>query len=130
MALSVRGRGRHDDYQARLRVEKGGSQVELAITIGLGGWLLLVAAAVVFGVVAQLIGEVRTGYEWFVDAIGFGLGALIASEFIVAFQTIEPVWDGLALVPALVGGLVLGVIVEVITRYTTHGTYAHRPMSA
>lgn len=104
--------------------------MELAITIGLGGWLLLVAAAVVFGVVAQLIGEVRTGYEWFVDAIGFGLGALIASEFIVAFQTIEPVWDGLALVPALVGGLVLGVIVEVITRYTTHGTYAHRPMSA
>jgi hypothetical protein len=124
------GRARHDDYEARLRVEKGGSQVELAITIGLGGWLLLVAAAVVFGVVAQLIGEVRTGYEWLVDAIGFGLGALIASEFIVAFQTFEPVWDGLALVPALVGGLVLGVIVEVITRYTTHGTYAHRPMSA
>jgi hypothetical protein len=111
-------------------IEKGGSQVELAITIGLGGFILLVAAALVFGVAAQLIGEARAGYEWFVDAIAFGVGAIVASEFIVALQTFEPVWDGLALVPALVGGLVLGVIVEVVTRNVTHGTYAHRPVSA
>ncbi len=104
--------------------------MELAITIGIGGGILLIAAAVVFGVVAQLIGEARTGYEWFVDAIGFGLGALVASEFIVGLQAVGPVWDGLALVPALVGGLVVGVIVELATRYFTGGTYAHRPMSA
>jgi hypothetical protein len=41
------------------------------------------------------------------------------------------VWDGLALVPALIGGLIVGVIVELATRYATGGTYAaHRPMSA
>jgi hypothetical protein len=114
----------------RVRVEKGGSQVELAITIGLGGWILLVAAALVFGVAAQLIGEARAGYEWFVDAIAFGIGAIVASEFIVALQAVEPVWDGLALVPALVGGLLFGTIVEVVTRNVTHGTYAHRPASA
>jgi uncharacterized membrane protein YeaQ/YmgE (transglycosylase-associated protein family) len=104
--------------------------VELAITIGLGGWILLIVGAVVFGVVAQFVGEARTGYEWFVDAIGFGVGALIASEFIVGLQTFAPVWDGLALVPALVGGLVLGLIVELSTRYVTGGTYSHRPVSA
>jgi uncharacterized membrane protein YeaQ/YmgE (transglycosylase-associated protein family) len=116
--------------ETHVRVEKGGSQVELAITIGLGGWILLVAAALVFGVAAQRIGEARAGYEWLVDALGFAIGAIVASEFIVALQTFQPVWDGLALVPALVGGLVLGVIVELVTRNVTHGTYAHRPMAA
>jgi uncharacterized membrane protein YeaQ/YmgE (transglycosylase-associated protein family) len=105
--------------------------VELAITLGLGGWILLIVGALVFGVVAQFIGEARTGYEWLVDAIAAGVGALIASEFIVGMRTFQPVWDGLALVPALVGALIVGVIFELATRYLTGGTYtAHRPMSA
>jgi uncharacterized membrane protein YeaQ/YmgE (transglycosylase-associated protein family) len=105
--------------------------VELAITLGLGGWILLIVGAVVFGGLAQFIGEARTGYEWFVDALAAGIGALIGSEFIIAMQAYGPVWDGLALVPALVGGLIVGVIVELTTRYVTGGTYtAHRPMSA
>jgi uncharacterized membrane protein YeaQ/YmgE (transglycosylase-associated protein family) len=104
--------------------------MELAIDLGIGGWVLLIAGALVFGVVAQLVGETRTGFEWLVDAIGAGIGALVASEFIVAWQAFEPVWDGLAIVPALIGGLVLGMIVEVVTRYTTGGTYAGRPTAA
>ena len=80
--------------------------MELAFTLGLGGWILLVVGALVFGGVAQFIGEARTGYEWLVDAVGAGIGALI-------------------------GGLIVGVIVELATRYATGGTYtAHRPMSA
>jgi uncharacterized membrane protein YeaQ/YmgE (transglycosylase-associated protein family) len=105
-------------------------QVELAITLGLGGWILLILGAVVFGVVAQFIGETKTGFEWLVDSIAAGLGAIIASEFIVGLQAYGPVWDGLALVPALVGGLVLGGIVELVTRNATGGTYSHRPMAA
>jgi hypothetical protein len=54
----------------------------------------------------------------------------VASEFIVAWRTFEPVWDGLALVPALLGGLVVGIIVEVATRRLTGGTYSGRPMAA
>jgi hypothetical protein len=104
--------------------------VDLTITLGIGGAILLIVGALVFGVVAQNVGEARTGYEWLVDAIAAGFGALVASEFIVAFRDVGPVWDGLALVPALIGGLVLGLIVEVATRYMTHGTYAHRPTSA
>lgn len=103
--------------------------MELAIALGLGGWLVLLAGALLFGVIAQFIGEARTGYEWLVDAIAAALGAVIASEFIISARTFEPVWDGLALVPALVGGLVLGAIVEVATRYLTGGRYTTRPMA-
>jgi uncharacterized membrane protein YeaQ/YmgE (transglycosylase-associated protein family) len=104
--------------------------MEFAIALGFTGWIALIVGALVIGAIAQLVGETRSGFEWLGDAVGFGIGALVASEFIVAFQTVEPVWDGLALVPALIGGLVLGVVVEVATRYLTGGTYSGRPMTA
>lgn len=104
--------------------------MEFGIVLGIGGGVLLVIGALVFGVVAQFIGETKTGYEWLADAIAFGIGALVASEFIVAWRTFEPVWDGLAIVPALIGGVILGVIVEVVTRLMTGGTYSGRPISA
>ena len=104
--------------------------MELAIAMGLGGWFVLLAGALLFGIAAQFIGEARTGYEWLVDGIAGALGAVIASEFIISLRTFEPVWDGLALVPALVGGLAVGVVVELITRYMTGGRYTTRPMAA
>jgi uncharacterized membrane protein YeaQ/YmgE (transglycosylase-associated protein family) len=104
--------------------------MEFAVVLGIGGGLVLIAGAIIFGVVAQFIGETRTGYEWLVDAVAAGIGALVASEFIIGWQAFAPVFDGLALVPALVGGLVLGVVVEVATRFVTGGTYSGRPMSA
>lgn len=105
--------------------------MDLAITLGYGGWFALFAGALLFGVIAQFIGETRTGYEWLVDGIAVALGALIGSEFIISARTFEPVWDGLAIVPAVIGGLVLGIVVEVIARYATGGRYttAH-PMAA
>lgn len=104
--------------------------MDLTISIGFGGWAVVVLAAVVFGIVAQFIGDARTGYLWLIDAIAFGIGAVVASEFLVGMRGFEPVFDGLALVPALVGGLVVGGVVEVITRYLTGGHYGPRPMSA
>jgi uncharacterized membrane protein YeaQ/YmgE (transglycosylase-associated protein family) len=101
--------------------------MELAMSLGLGGWIIVIAGAVVFGVAAQAIGEVRAGYEWLLDAVAFGIGAVIASEFVIAWQTFEPVVDGLALVPALIGGLVVGVVVELVTRFATGGSYSHAP---
>lgn len=104
--------------------------MEFVIAMGIGGAAVLIVGAVIFGVVAQFVGQTRTGYEWFVDAIGAGLGALVASEFIVGWQAIAPVFDGLALLPALIGGLVVGLVVEVATRLLTGGTYSGRPISA
>jgi uncharacterized membrane protein YeaQ/YmgE (transglycosylase-associated protein family) len=103
--------------------------MELAISLGFGGWLVLFAGALLFGVVAQFIGETRTGYEWLVDAIAAAAGALIASEFVIAWRAYEPVFDGLALVPAILGGLALGVVVELLTRYLTGGRYTTHPVA-
>ena len=118
----------HED--ATVASRKGGGQMEIAIALGLFGWAVLIVGALVFGGVAQFVGETRTGFEWLVDAIAAGFGALVASEFIVSWRTFGPEADGLALVPALIGGLVLGIVVEVATRYLTGGTYAGRPISA
>ena len=105
--------------------------MEFAISLGIGGWFAVIVGALVFGVVAQFIGETRTGYEWLVDAVAFGVGAIVASEFITTLRASGPVWDNLAIVPALVGGLVLGIIVEIVTRYATGGRYTgqHGAMS-
>ena len=54
--------------------------MEFAITLGIGGWALLIVGALVFGVVAQFVGETRTGYEWLVDAIGAGIGARLRAS--------------------------------------------------
>jgi uncharacterized membrane protein YeaQ/YmgE (transglycosylase-associated protein family) len=102
-------------------------QMELTVGLGIGGWILLIVGSLAFGGIAQYIGETRTGFEWLIDAIAFGIGALVASEFVIAWQKFEPVWDGLAIVPALAGGLVVGLIVELVTRLATGGTYAGHP---
>ena len=104
--------------------------MELTIALGLWGWVTLIAGALLFGFAMQFIGETRTGFEWLIDAIAAGVGALVASEFVTAFQTTGPVFDGLALVPALIGGLVFGLIVEVATRLLTGGHYTQGTMSA
>ena len=108
----------------------GGLMFELVITLGIGGAAVVVVGAIAFGVVAQIIGETRTGFEWLVDAIAAAIGAVVASEFIIAWQAVGPVWDGLALVPALIGGLVVGLVVEVVTRTVTGGTYSGHHMAA
>jgi uncharacterized membrane protein YeaQ/YmgE (transglycosylase-associated protein family) len=104
--------------------------MEITFALGLGGWILLIVGALVFGFVAQFVGETRTGYEWLVDAIAAGIGGLVASEFVIGWRAIDPVWDGLALIPALLGGLVVGLVVEIVTRYITGGTYTGRAVHA
>jgi uncharacterized membrane protein YeaQ/YmgE (transglycosylase-associated protein family) len=104
--------------------------MEITFALGLGGWILLIAGALVFGFVAQMVGETRTGYEWFVDAVAAAAGGLVASEFVTGWRAIDPVWDGLALIPALLGGLVVGVVAEIVTRYITGGTYTGRAVHA
>jgi hypothetical protein len=103
--------------------------MDFSITLGIGGWLVLFAGALLFGVAAQFIGETRTGFEWLVDGVAAALGAVIASEFIISTRTFEPVWDGLAIVPALIGGLALGLVIELATRFMTGGRYTTRPMA-
>jgi uncharacterized membrane protein YeaQ/YmgE (transglycosylase-associated protein family) len=103
--------------------------MEFAIALGITGWAVLLVGAFLFGVIAQFVGETQTGYEWLVDGIAAVVGAIFASEFIIGWRAVGPVFDGLAIVPAVVGGLVLGLVVEVATRFLTGGHYLGRPIA-
>lgn len=103
--------------------------MEFTTNIEIGGWALVIVASLIFGVLLQFVGKVEIGYEWLVDAVAFFVGAVVASEFITAWRTFEPVWAGVALVPALIGGLVVGILVEVITRMVSGGSYTERPLT-
>ena len=104
--------------------------MEFAINLGIAGAAILVVGALVFGAAAQLFGTAGSGFEWLIDAIAAGVGGLAASEFVTAWRTVEPTVDGLAIVPALIGGVVVGLIVAVATRYLTGGDYTGRSMTA
>lgn len=98
--------------------------MDLSFDITTLGLISMVVVALALGVVAQMIGEVRTGYEWLLTAIGVLVGAFVASEYL-GLRTFAPVWENVALIPAIVGGLVLGAVVDLVTRYTTHGSLTH-----
>ena len=104
--------------------------MEFAVAIGLGGWALLIGGAIVIGVATQFIGRAHAGYEWIATAVGALVGGLVASEFVVAWRAFGPVWDGLALLPAVLTAIVVAALVAVAARFVVTDTYSGRPMSA
>jgi uncharacterized membrane protein YeaQ/YmgE (transglycosylase-associated protein family) len=104
--------------------------MDLAITLGLGGWIALIVGALVFGAIVQFTTDAPTSFEWVVAAIAAGVGALVASEFIVSWRTLEPVWDGLALLPAVLGAVGVGIVVELASRFLAGGRPAGRHLTA
>jgi hypothetical protein len=99
--------------------------MELTTDMGAAAIVSLAVISIALGVVLHLIGDVEFGYEWVVTAIAAFAGGFIASEWITSFRTVEPVWDGMAVVPALAGALIVGIAVDAIVRFTTHGSYGH-----
>jgi uncharacterized membrane protein YeaQ/YmgE (transglycosylase-associated protein family) len=97
--------------------------------IGMEVWGLvaLVGGAIVIGAIAQFLGETRTGYEWLVAGIAALVGGWLGSE---AFGTLST-WgfdiQNLYVLPALIGGVVLGGVVDALTRVATGGSYVHHP---
>ena len=87
--------------------------------------LLLVLGALLIGVVSQYIGDVTVGYEWAVTGAAALIGGYLASEAFGTASTWGPVFDGLYLLPALIGALIVGFVVDAILRYSTEGTYVH-----
>ena len=104
--------------------------MDFNISLGIGGWALAIIAAFVFGVAVQLIGHVEFGYEWIISSVAAFVGIVVASEFIIDLRAYEPVWDGLALLPAIAGGLLVGLVVAVVTRYATGGSFLAEPQTA
>ena len=104
--------------------------MDFAIDLGVWGLVVLIVGAAVIGAAFQLVGDSRFGYEWMTTGIGALVGGFVASEWIVGLRTFEPVFDGLALVPALVAGLLVGAVADVVVRYGTGGSWLHGPHAA
>ena len=104
--------------------------------LGLFGWdvgmstyaaILLVLGAIVVGVIAHIIGEVRTGWEGPVAGVAALIGGYLGSEAFGAYSTWGYAFEGLYVLPALIGGLVLGFVVDAVVRYATEGSYVSHP---
>jgi hypothetical protein len=86
------------------------------------GMVVLIIGAAVYGVILNLFGEMDPApYGWVLTGVGAFLGAFAASEYI-GLDTFAPVWEGVALVPALVGGLLVGGAVELVIRLVRGGS--------
>jgi uncharacterized membrane protein YeaQ/YmgE (transglycosylase-associated protein family) len=94
-----------------------------------GEALVLVAGALVIAAILQVIGRVGFGTEWIFTGVAALVGGWLGSEAFGTLSTWGPVMSGLYLVPALIGALVLGLIVDAFLRYGTGGAYmAPRPI--
>jgi uncharacterized membrane protein YeaQ/YmgE (transglycosylase-associated protein family) len=85
--------------------------------------IVLVLGALVVGAITQYIGRVTFGYEWILAAAGAVVGGWLGSEAFGTLSTWGPVFDGLYLLPALIGAIVVGGAVDALTRVSSGGTY-------
>lgn len=78
-------------------------------------WIVVVVGAVVLGLAAQLIMRSNFPYRWIVTAVAALIGAVGTSEWL--FNGTTPEYEGIAVWPALAGGLVVGVVVDLIVQW-------------
>jgi uncharacterized membrane protein YeaQ/YmgE (transglycosylase-associated protein family) len=88
------------------------------VTLGPWAAIIMIAGALVLGFVAQMYGKTHWTYEWLVTGMAAVIGAFVASEYLGTFSAYGPQFDGLALVPALIGAVVLASIAALVTRMT------------
>ena len=93
--------------------------MEFTFELGFMGLVIMTIGSVAVGVLFYLVGNPELRFEWLATAIGAFIGGFIASEFVLAFRDFEPVYDGLAVVPALIGGLIVGGVVAGAARVLT-----------
>lgn len=88
--------------------------------MGIWAVILLIAGAVVLGTLIQglelAFGQPSVRYEWLMTAIAAGVGGFIASEWLGTASTWGPEVDGMFVLPALIGGIVLGGLVSLVYR--------------
>lgn len=89
--------------------------------LGVQGLGILVAASLVFGVLAQVVlGRGVMRWMWLIGALAWFVGGLVASEVLWGTATeeeVQPIIDGLAFDELQLGGLVVGVPVVLVTWY-------------
>ena len=78
---------------------------------------LMIVAGIVLGGVVQLTGVARSGYDGLITGIAVVGGAIVAGQWLGSSSARGPQFDGLYLLPALIGGVVLGAIANLAVRF-------------
>jgi hypothetical protein len=68
---------------------------------------------------------VTVGWEWIATAAAALVGGYLGSEAVAGASTWGPVIEGLYVLPALIGAVILGGVVDSLLRYGTEGSYTH-----
>lgn len=85
--------------------------------MGIWGYLIIIAGALVIGLIAQFIGKAPTMYDWLITAFFAGVAAWVASELLGSFSTWGLEVDGLFVLPAAIAAVVVGAIADGVERY-------------
>ena len=93
----------------------------MQLDMGIGAFAVVIVAALVVGFLAQAFLKPKTPYEWLITGVGAAVGGWLASEitwtqWFTGLTDLGPQFDGLLIVPAVIGGLVLGAIFEGVAR--------------
>ncbi len=93
----------------------------MQLDMGIGAFTVVIIAALIFGVLVQMYFQPKTPYEWLITGAAAAIGAWLASEitwtqWFTGLTDLGPQWDGLLIIPAVIGGIVLGAIVEALAR--------------
>jgi uncharacterized membrane protein YeaQ/YmgE (transglycosylase-associated protein family) len=97
--------------------------------VGMSGFaaLVLIIGALVIGILAHFIGDVTVPYEWAVTGVAALVGGYLGSEAFGTLSTWGFEFDGLYVLPAIIGAVVLGGVVDALLRYLTEGSYVRHP---
>jgi hypothetical protein len=110
---------RRDLSRTMLRIGK--EAIAMQLDMGIAAFAIVVVAALLIGVLVQLYFSPKTGYEWLIVGVGASVGAWLASEitwtqWFTGLTNLGPQFDGLLIIPAVIGGLVLGAVTEAVAR--------------
>jgi uncharacterized membrane protein YeaQ/YmgE (transglycosylase-associated protein family) len=86
------------------------------------GWIILIVGAFLIGLVAQFLPQARSYYDWLIVGVAAGIGGFIGSELLGGLSAWGPEYQGLYLLPALIGAVILAVIADSVERYVYHPT--------
>lgn len=102
--------------------------------LGLQGLGILIIMSLAFGAIAQaLTWRSATHWLWLIGAVAWFVGGLFMSEVVFAGATeneLQPVIDGLAFDEALLGSLLVGIPVAIVTWYVTRRRRPEHPIAS
>lgn len=103
----------------------------MVFDLGVQGFGILLVSSLVFGAAAQVIlGRGTTPWMWLIGAVAWFVGGLWMSEVLFATATvdeIQPIIDGLALDESMLGGLIVGIPVVLVTWFVARSRAHHAP---